>query len=244
MIRAVAIDDEANALGIIQDFASKIPDLELVSQFTNPVKGLTYIIGDPSINLVFLDIRMAKLSGIELAQKLPDNVKVVITSAYSDYAQMGFELDVIDYLLKPFSFDRFERAVRKARIILHETNKNETRKSSPKLVPGHDDIILVKAGLKTVKIRLNEITYIQGSGNYVTIHTIKSKIMVHNTMKRLEETLMPYQFVRVHKSYIISFLHIDSIGANSVTVNQAEIPISDTMKDSFQSFLDEHATQI
>ena len=244
MIHAIAIDDEANALGIIRDYAQRLPGLELVKQFTDPVKALAFINSTPGIGLVFLDIRMAKLNGIELAEQLPPNVKVVIASAYSDYAQMGFELDVVDYLLKPFSFERFERAVKKASYALGVDIGFELKNNGPKLIPKHDDIILVKVGHKVVKFRLNEITHVQGSGNYVIIHTINQKLLVLNTMKRIVELLMPYQFVRVHKSYIVSFQHIDSIEANAVIVNGISVPISDTMKDQFQEFLANHSTQI
>jgi two-component system, LytTR family, response regulator len=244
MLRAVAIDDEANALGVIREYSSRTELVNLVNEFKDPVKGLSYIIDDSTINLVFLDIRMAKLNGIELIQKLPPTIKVVFTTAYSDYAQISFDLDAADYLLKPFSYERFERALKKVMLLLPIETVDNQAGSMTKLAPSTDDIILVKTGHKMIKLRLSEILYMQGTGNYITIHTLQTKVLVLNTMRKMEELLSPYQFIRIHKSYIISFQHIDSIDKGFVIINNVEIPISETYKESLDQFLDENAKQV
>jgi DNA-binding LytR/AlgR family response regulator len=242
MIAAVAIDDEKNALDIIKDYAGRMPDMQLVKTFTNPEQGLAFVHSDPAINLVFLDIRMAKMNGLVVAERLPSNVKIVLTTAYSDYAMMGYEVGALDYLLKPFSFDRFERAVGKVHALLNEQKTAENPRK--KLLPTHDDILLVKADHKIVKIRLNELLYVEGAGNYLILHTLKGKILTLSTMKVMEEQLVPYQFLRIHKSFIVSFLHIDAIEKSQVIIAGKEIPISESYKDALLVFLGDHYNQI
>ncbi|WP_439506906.1 LytR/AlgR family response regulator transcription factor [Sediminibacterium sp.] len=233
MIHAIAIDDEENALGIIQEYSLSIHDFKLHKTFVDPLKGLEYIQQTKEINCVFLDIQMNKMNGLELAKKINQDLKIVFTTAYPDFALQGFELDVADYLLKPFSLNRFNRSIEKIRVLL----KSESAKNI-KLVPDIHDVIFVRTDNKSQKIRIMDISYIEGSGNYVTIHVGKSKFLVLKNLKSFEEQLMPYQFIRIHKSFIISLTHLDSIEKSSVKIGEINIPISESYKDTLHQFLD------
>jgi len=234
LIHAIAIDDEVNALGIINTYSKSISDLKLHNIFTDPLKGLDYILQNTQINCVFLDIQMNKLNGLELAKKINPTLKIVFTTAYPDYALQGYELDVADYLLKPFSFERFNRSIHKVTALLNGKNNLQI----PKLKLDFQDVIFVRADYKTQKIRIMDILYIEGSGNYVTIHTTKIKYLVLQNLKSFEEQLTPYQFIRVHKSFIISLIHLDSIEKSHVKIGDQEIPLSESYKETFNQFLD------
>ncbi len=241
MIKAIAIDDEENALGIIKTYGEKIASFKLVAQFTDPIEGLKYLMEHAGIDLVFLDIQMNRLNGLDLAKSIPQQTKIVLTTAYPDYALQGFELDVVDYLLKPFSLVRFERSIQKVRALLKEPGQETAGQAKLKADP--QDFIFVRTDYKTQKLRIMDITHIEGSGNYVTIHAGKTKYLVLQNMKTFEEQLMPYQFIRIHKSYIISLAHVDTIEKSSVKIGQEEIPLSESYKESFQQFLDIHYKQ-
>ncbi|MEO7316717.1 MAG: LytTR family DNA-binding domain-containing protein [Ginsengibacter sp.] len=242
MIQAIAVDDELNALGIIEEFSKKIPHLNLLKTFTDPTKVLQYT-SDKSnkIDLIFLDIQMSRLNGLTLAEHLPEETRIILTTAYPDYALQGYEMDVIDYLLKPFSFDRFNRAVHKM-MLLKDRNESETG-DGLKLKPTGDDFIFVRTDYKTLKVKIADILYIEGSGNYVTLHTPKGKILVLQNLKKFEDQLKPYQFMRVHRSFIISFNHIDSIEKGWILINNIEIPIGDSYREVFQQFLNQNYKQ-
>jgi DNA-binding LytR/AlgR family response regulator len=241
MIQAIAIDDEENALGIIKTYGEKIASFKLVAQFTDPIEGLKYLMEHTGIDLVFLDIQMNRLNGLDLAKSIPQTTKIVLTTAYPDYALQGFELDVADYLLKPFSLARFERSIQKVRALLHEPGQETA--GQPKMKADPQDFIFVRTDYKTQKVRIMDITHIEGSGNYVTIHAGKTKYLVLQNMKTFEQQLMPYQFIRIHKSYIISLAHLDTIEKSSVKIGQEEIPLSESYKESLQQFLDNNYQQ-
>jgi len=186
---------------------------------------------------------MSRLNGLTLAGHLPPQSRIVLTTAYPDFALQGYELDVIDYLLKPFSFERFERAIQKARNILRQASPESSGQPAKRLVPGSDDFIFVRTDYKTLKVRLADILYIEGSGNYVTLHTLKGKILVLQNLKNFEEQLLPYQFIRTHKSFIVSLKHIDVIEKGWVRIGDQEIPIGDSMRESFNRFLKENYPQ-
>ncbi|MEI6266134.1 MAG: LytTR family DNA-binding domain-containing protein [Sphingobacteriia bacterium] len=234
MIHAIAIDDEENALGIIHNYSSSISNFKLHHTFSDPIKGLEFIQHNEQINCIFLDIQMNRLNGLDLAKKIKKNAKIVFTTAYPDFALQSYELDVADYLLKPFSLARFDRSIQKVRALL----LGEDKKTIVKLKPDLQDVIFVRTDYKTQKIRIMDISFIEGSGNYVTIHVGKLKYLVLQNLKSFEEQLMPYQFMRIHKSYIISLTHLDSIEKSSVKIGEIEIPISESYKEAFHQFID------
>lgn len=243
MIHAIAVDDEMNALGIIKEFSQRLADLDLVQTFTDPTKALQFATTSTTpIDLVFLDIQMSRLNGLTLAEHLPESCRIILTTAYPDYALQGYEMDVVDYLLKPFSFERFERAVRKVRL-LKTTASDAIPEAQKKIKPAGDDFIFVRTDYKTIKVKISDITYIEGSGNYVTLHTIKGKILVLQNLKKFEEQLMPYQFIRVHKSFIISLSHIESIEKGWILIDKQEIPIGESYREPFQQFLNRNYKQ-
>ncbi len=234
MIHAIAIDDEENALGIIRNYSLNISDFKLHHVFSDPIKGLEFIQHNQQINCVFLDIQMNRLNGLDIAKKINKHIKIVFTTAYTDFAMQSYELDVADYLLKPFSLDRFNRSIQKVHALL----LGEDKKVIVKLKPDMQDVIFVRTDYKTQKIRIMDISFIEGSGNYVTIHVGKQKFLVLQNLKSFEEQLMPYQFMRIHKSYIISLTHLDSIEKSSVKIGEVEIPLSESYKEAFHQFLD------
>lgn len=229
MIRCLALDDEALALDLLEDNIRKIPFLELVKRCQSSFEAMEYLKQD-QVDLLFLDIQMPDISGIQLLRSLPTKPLVIITSAYEKYALEGFELDVVDYLLKPFSFDRFLRAVNKASEQLELASRltlmeNQEEKGAVR------DFIFVKADYKLVKIDFKDIQFIEGLKDYIKIHTGDRPIITLMSMKGIEDKLPGDEFVRVHKSFIISLKKIKFIQRNFIQIGEREIPISDNYRD-------------
>jgi DNA-binding LytR/AlgR family response regulator len=242
MIKAVSIDDEINALGIIEQYIHESTNIQLIKSFTNPVEGLQYIQKNAEIDLVFLDIQMASMNGMELARLLPSRVRVIITSAYPEFALEGYELDFIDYLLKPFTFSRFNRAIQKFKAYRASASLSDSISSMmPRMMPALDDIVFIKTEYRTIKLHINEIRYIEGAGNYVAIHLANSKILTLQKLRTLEEYFTPYFFLRVHKSYIISLKHLDSIEGNYLNVGRSKIPIGDSYKEALYKLVSDYS---
>ncbi len=237
-IKAIAIDDEKNALEIVREFCNRLPEIKLIDAFTDPIKALQFCNENTDINLLFLDIRMKLLDGLTLASHLSrKDIKIIITTAHQNYAFQGFELNVADYLLKPFSFQRFERAIEKIKIYFSNSTQDVEYSSTPLLTPFSDDFIFIKSDYKTLRVNISEIQFIEGSGNYVKLYTSNKKIMSLQNLKFLEKQLQPYRFIRIHKSYIISVKYIDSIEKNFVRLGQHKLPIGDSFRDSFIEFI-------
>ena len=241
MIKAVAIDDERNAVGIIIEFCNRIPYVEIIASFTDPLAALTYVEQNPDVDLLFLDIQMSRLNGLALAKKV-ENVKIILTSAYPNYAIEGYELDVVDYLLKPFSFERFERAVQKALEII-EKRQVRVGEQIKTITPSTEDFIFIKSDHKNIKVYLNEIIYIEGSGNYITIHTTNSKIMALQNLKYFEKQLKQYQFIRIHKSFIVAVKYIEAIETKTLRIDNINLPIGESYKNNFIQFMKKNYTQ-
>src|SRR6201990_2679082 len=213
MIRCLVVDDEPLALHILEDYISKMPFLELVKVTTNPIEALQ-IVQAGGIDLVFLDVQMPELTGIQFLKISNGKAKVILTTAYSQYALEGYELDVVDYLLKPIAFDRFFKAAQQAQGILQTAVKPTVAEPAPVATPQQDfsnDFIFVKSEYKIQKVYLNQILYIEGLKDYISIFTDTERIITLQNMKKMEETLPENHFVRVHKSYIVALSKIDSI---------------------------------
>lgn len=237
-IKAIAVDDEKNALGIVREFCNRIPEIKLIETFTDPLKALQFCKENTDINLLFLDIQMKLLDGLTLASHLSGkDIKIIITTAHQNYAFQGFELNVADYLLKPFSFQRFEKAIEKIKIYFSKSFLSIDSSNTLLLTPASDDFIFIKSDYKTLRVNVSDIQFIEGSRNYVKLHTCNKKIMSLQNLKFLEEQLQPYRFIRIHKSYIISMKYIDSIEKDFVRIGQHELPIGDSFKDSFVEFV-------
>lgn len=221
----IIIEDEPLALKRTSDFVSKIPFLNLIGTFDNSINGLFYLKSN-KVDLLFLDINMDELSGIELLESSKIDSQVIITTAYQEYALKGYELNVTDYLLKPFTFDRFLKAVTKAQ----ENLANRNSDAQP-------DFIFVKTEYRLEKIMLNEIVYIEGMRDYRRIHTVNKKLMTLQNFSEFEK-LIPSRIVcRVHKSYMVALNKIVSIERNRIKIADQLIPISETYKEIFFQFI-------
>lgn len=217
----IIIEDEPLALEKTKDFVNKVPFLQLSATFDNALDGLTYLKNN-KVDLLFLDINMDELSGIELLESSKINSQVIITTAYQEYALKGYELQITDYLLKPFTFNRFLLAVNKAQEnILHHT---------PDTQP---EFIFVKTENRLEKVMLNEIVYIEGMRDYLRIHTVNKKIMTLQNFSELEKLIPPSLICRVHKSYMVALNKIDSIERSRIKIADQLIPISETYKEVF-----------
>jgi two-component system, LytTR family, response regulator len=225
MIRCIVIDDEPYARDLLKEFISKVPHFQLVGIFSSALQALPALSKNP-VDVLFLDIQMPDLSGIDFLKSLDKRPSVIFTTAYAEYAIEGFELDVVDYLLKPFDFQRFLKAANKI------TQKIE--KPEPEITPPHhnDAFIFVKDGTKLVKVELRSIRFIKGTREYVTIYTTDKKIMSLQSMKNLESEL-PVDFIRVHNSFIVNIRAIDSVTKTDVMIGEEIIPIGVTYKKDF-----------
>jgi len=213
IINCIVIEDEPLALKKIKEFINQVDYLNLIASFSNAIEALGYLKKN-SVDLIFLDIRMKKLSGIQLLESLHDRPKVIITSAYDEYALKGYELDVTDYLLKPFTFVRFLKSVEKVYGQLVEL------KSST-----NNDYIFIKTEYRIEKIELKDILYIQGMKDYLQINTLNKKIMTLQTFKNLLDILPERDFQRVHNSFIISISKIKSIERNRIRIGDCHATI-------------------
>ncbi len=229
MIQCLIIDDEQPAINIIAAYVEKVPYLKLVATTTDPLEGLS-LINDNDIDLIFLDIQMPGLTGLEFVKAINGKCKIIFTTAYSQYALDGFDLDIIDYLLKPVPFSRFLKAAQKAKEIL---DAQTTSKAG-----AHEDFIIIQGDSKgkLIKVEINEIDYIEGMRNYVAIVCGDRKLLSLMNMKDLEESLSSKQFIRVHKSFIVPIANIAAVDGNAIILkrnNKAEIILGNVYRPAF-----------
>jgi len=229
MIRCLAVDDEAYASDIIASFILKTPFLELVGTTTNAFEALN-MVQNGLVDLVFLDIQMPELTGIQFMKICGDKCKVILTTAYPEYALDGFEFDVVDYLLKPISYERFYKAAQKAQQIISPAQVEIVSPPTPT-----SDFIFIKGDTKNkfIKVNYNEILYIEGLKNYVSVYTANQRIITYQSLRELETQLPQPPFYRVHKSYIISLDRIKMIDGNALYINDQSIPVGDTYREGF-----------
>jgi two-component system, LytTR family, response regulator len=228
MIRAIAIDDEPLALRVIEAHAKKLENLVLVRTTTNAIEGLLEA-QSGNIDLVFLDIQMPSLTGIQFMQILQGKCKIILTTAYTQYALESYEHNVVDYLLKPISLDRFQKAVNKVTL----ENKVNSEVNLPSNTNHQPDCIFIKTEYKLLKINHSDILYIEGGKDYTTVFTKTEKILSLSSLTKLQESLPHPQFLRVHKSYIVALDKIESVERQRIFMGKIVIPIGDTYKDEF-----------
>src|ERR1041385_5604577 len=226
MIRCMVIDDSPLALRLLEDYIGKVDFLALEHTCTNAIEAAG-ILRKKNIDLLFLDVQMPDINGISLFNSLEHKPKVIFTTAYPNYAVEGFNLDAVDYLLKPFSFERFLKAVSKAKEVL------EPR--IPALGPPEPNapFIFIKSGYETVKVVLGEIRYIEALKDYVQVFLKEKKIVSPMGMKEILAELPPDEFIRVHRSYIVPISRITSIGSRKIHVGDKEIPVGDSFRKDF-----------
>ncbi len=224
MITAIAIDDEPKAIEVIQHHISKIGGIMLLEHFYNAKDALTFLKQNP-VDLIFLDINMPHLSGVEMLEELQRKPLIIFTTAYADYAVDSYNYDAVDYLLKPFEFDRFQIAIDKVEKRLEEFKRQE-------------HFFFIKDGLKNIKIEFEDILFIKGSGNYLDIVTDKKNYSPRMTFSELIEKLPSAHFIRIHQSNIVNIAHIQKIENNHVYISTYKVPISNRYKDILFDRLD------
>jgi two-component system LytT family response regulator len=224
-IRCIIVEDEPIALGKVKACIARLPYLNLISTFDNGIDALAFLKSN-SVDLIFLDIHMDKLSGIQLLEKSKIESEVILTTAYDEYALKGFELNVTDYLLKPFTFERFTQSVEKAKKNLETKRLMETK-----------PFVFVKIEHRFEKIFLNEILYIEGMRDNRRIHTNDRKIMTLQTFKDFEQEIPQNIICRVHKSFMVSLDKIASIERDQIKIKDVTIPISDSYKREFMELI-------
>lgn len=237
-IKSIIIDDEPIARQYLSDYVNRMPQLELLATCSRAVDAYS-LIETGEAELVFLDIQMPGLTGIEFIRTLQKKPAIVLTTAYSEYALEGYEMDVADYLLKPISFERFARSVIKViSRLAPSTGRQET--SSPEatdLSPVSRDFIFVKSGYKSVKVNISDILYVEGMKEYVVIYTKTKKYTKLDRMKNIETLLKDQGFIRIHKSYIVSVANIEAVFGNTVEINGAQLPVGRSFKEDLNSIL-------
>lgn len=226
MLSCLIIDDEPLARKGLREYIADVDFLELAGEFDSPLKA-TDALSKGQIHLLFLDIHMPKISGIDFLKTLQHPPLVIFTTAYPQYALEGFDLSVLDYLLKPISFDRFFKAVLKAKEH-YERRQPAGSTASPET---KDDYIFIKADNKLVKLAYNDIVFVEALQNYVAIHTAEKKFITYLTFKSIEESLPADLFIKVHKSYLVAVQKISSIEGNEIIAGTHHIPISRNLKD-------------
>jgi DNA-binding LytR/AlgR family response regulator len=234
----IIVEDEPLARNLLEQYISKIPNLNLLHSISNPVEALE-ILRDSEVDILFLDVQMPEITGITLLKLLKKKPIIILTTAYSEYAIEGYELDVTDYLLKPITFERFLKAVEKASTRLSEhipektasTATHETKETS-------DPFFFVKDGTKLIRVNFNDIQFIEGLKDYVQIQTADKKITTLQRMKSLEGLLPTDRFLRVHHSYIVGLNWIDVVERDGLRIGNKLIPISDTYKRGFKAYID------
>ena len=233
-INCIAVDDEPLALKIIKEYSGKISFLNPIRTFDNAIDVIDFL-KTSQVELMFLDIQMEELNGIQLIKVLMNRPKVILTTAYDSFAIKSYELDVTDYLLKPFSFERFTKAVNRAydQIMLEKRSEPVQTNTSNDVGTNEEHYFFVKTEFRLQKVDFSDILYIEGQGDYQSIVTTKGKIMTLQNFSRLMASLPAETFVRVHKSFIVSISQIEKIERNRIRIGDKSIPISLTYKDQF-----------
>ena len=226
MINCIAVDDEPLALELLEDNISKLPYLKLVGSFDNAIDAMKAV-QEQKIDLIFLDIQMPGLTGLQFIQSLTVKPMIILITAYEKYALEGFNLEVTDYLVKPVSLERFIKACNKAKELFDLRNQPTVAKQSP-------DYFFVNVEYSMVKVAVDDIVYIEGLKDYIKIHLHSSTkaIVTRMAMKAIEEQLPVSKFIRIHKSYIVSLAFITAVKKTSVFIGTIELPVSDNYKDS------------
>lgn len=233
------VDDEPFARKLMEQYVAKVPYLTLVQSCASPLTAIE-VLQQQTVDILFLDINMPEITGLSLLKILKKKPLVVLTTAYSEYALEGYELDVADYLLKPITLERFLKSVEKVTSRLQGTPPPAVPQSVATESEAKLPYLFVKDGTRLVKILVSDILYIEGLKDYVGICTKDKKIVTLQTMKALETQLPENRFIRIHNSYIVAFDAIDAIDREKVQIGKAFLPISDTYKKAFRDFIEKH----
>jgi DNA-binding LytR/AlgR family response regulator len=230
LLKCIIVEDEVLAQDVLKSHLARLGSLELAGTYRNALEAEAAL-SSREIDIMFLDIRLPGMTGLQFLSGLKDSPLVVLTTAYAEYALESYEFNVIDYLLKPISFERFSRAVGK---ILDNRLFSAAAKEGD---PFSDDHIFIRSNSKFFRVNFSEILFIEGSRDYLKIHTPDYSLITHQTMNDLEKSLPSRQFIRVHKSYIVALRHIRSIYGNSIELGKTTIPIGVSYKDSVMNLI-------
>lgn len=235
MITTIAIDDEPLALQLVSGYIAKTPGLELLAGFDNPVDAAEFL-AETSVDLIFVDIQMPDLSGIEFTRLMEKGPKVIFTTAFEKYALDGYKLEIVDYLLKPFSYEEFLTAVQKVMKLLRLEKRAVIK------VDANSEFLFLKSDYKIKRINFNDILYIEGLKDYVKVYTQNTPkpLLSLTSLKLLESKLPDNKFMRVHRSFIVNLGKIDTIERSRIVFGKEYIPVSDQYKDKFQEYLDKN----
>ena len=233
----IIVDDEPRAIEIMEEYVERVESLNMIASFRNPVKAFDFL-KQQKVDVVFLDINMPNLSGIQLIKSLNQKPKFVLTTAYSEYAVESYQLDVVDYLLKPIEFDRFMMCVDKLYGALAPKNQTVPKTQGGAAPELHQNHIFVKHGSKIDRIDLDNILFLEGSGNYINYQLDDRKVMALGKMGETLDMLPSDRFVRIHKSYIVQLSRIDVIMNNRVHLGEAKLPISGSYREAFFKVVD------
>jgi DNA-binding LytR/AlgR family response regulator len=232
--KCLIIDDEPLARALLRRHIEKLENFEIVAECPDAMKALQVLYVQP-VDLMFLDIQMPQITGLEFLRTLKNPPKTIITTAFREYALDGFELEVIDYLLKPITFERFLKSVNKYyQMTQAEAGSHPVNNGT---APQEGNYLYVKENKKVIKVFVNEILYIEGQSEYIKIHTTKKRIITKASLTQMEEKLPSDLFIRIHKSFIVNVSQIESFTATSVDVPGKELPIGRNYKDSVMNFI-------
>lgn len=236
ILNCAIIDDEPLAAELLASYARKTPGLNLTGVYDSAVNAMRTLRETP-VDLLFLDIQMPELSGLEFANILPKSTKIIFTTAFDQYAIEGYKVNAVGYLLKPISYEKFVLAVNRVQGLFEDIKKQN--------ILSNDRFLYVKSEYKLVKIDFDEILYVEGLKDYIKVYLSDSKkpVMSLMNMKKLEDFLPSPQFMRVHRSFIVNMSKIEMIDRGRIVINDAIIPVSDSYKDIVQDYIDSHVVQ-
>lgn len=235
MITTIAIDDEPLALQLVTGYIEKTPGLKLLGKFDNPIDAAEFL-AEKTVDLIFVDIQMPDLSGIEFTRLLEKGPKVIFTTAFEKYALEGYKLEIVDYLLKPFSYEEFLVSIQKVQRLM------SLEKRAAIKVDANNEFLFLKSDYKIKRINFNDILYIEGLKDYVKVFTQNASkpLLSLTSLKLLESKLPDSKFMRVHRSFIVNLEKIDTIERSRIVFGKEYIPVSDQYKDRFQEYLDKN----
>jgi DNA-binding LytR/AlgR family response regulator len=229
LYKTIIVDDESLAIDVIMHHLNRFPNFEVIRTFTDSVEAFKFLKEGHKVDVVFTDIAMPEISGIELVKLYTANTKFIMTTSFSQYAVESFDLEVVDYLLKPISFERFCKAITRFESLANMENKNMLEPS-----------FFVKEGDEFIKILVKDIDYIEGLKDYVKIMTGKNYCLALKSLKSIEEVLSVYKFMRIHKSYIVPLAKISQYNGNCVIINNSEIPVGSSYREALKVYLNKN----
>ncbi len=232
MVRCVIVDDEPLAIEVIESYLSRVKDFDVLARFSDPVEAFTYL-QQHTPDLLFLDLHMPFLGGFEMLKSMQQKPAVIVTTAYREFAVEGFELDVLDYLVKPIAFPRFLRAISKLQSASAPSVENGPAESTPA-----DKVLWLKVDKKLVPVDIGDILYVQSLKDYVRVVTSSRKLITYCTLQSLQEKLSPAGFVRLHKSYLVQLLRVQCIEGNMVHIGHERLPIGRSYRQALLGLID------